>query len=135
MILSRNLILSLEILTAHKLRTALSVTGIIVGVGAFVLMVSAGKGAEKRILDLIRGMGDNLLVVNAGQTRIFAGRQRQLETESTLVPSDAGAILEHCPSVQAVAPATGKGSPCAGSMRTRTPQCWGWPGKGSHFAT
>ena len=44
--LSRNVILSIEILTAHKLRTFLSIIGIVVGVGAVILMVSAGRGAE-----------------------------------------------------------------------------------------
>ena len=43
--LSRNLALSCEILAAQKLRTLLSVTGIVVGVGAVVLIVSAGRGA------------------------------------------------------------------------------------------
>jgi putative ABC transport system permease protein len=103
---SRNVVLSLELLAAHKLRTALSVLGIVVGVGSVVLMVSAGRGAEKRIIDRIRDMGTNLLVVNAGQTRIIAGRQRQLSNVTTLVPDDAEAIAKDCPSVALAAPAT-----------------------------
>ena len=73
-----------EILAAHKLRTLLSVLGIVVGVAAVILMVSAGKGAEKRILDRIRQMGTNLITVSAGQTKIIAGRQRQMSTVTTL---------------------------------------------------
>jgi hypothetical protein len=42
---SKSLTLSLEILAAHKLRTLLSVLGIVVGVATVILMVSAGKGA------------------------------------------------------------------------------------------
>ncbi|MFZ5831781.1 MAG: ABC transporter permease, partial [Planctomycetota bacterium] len=72
--LSKNALLSLEILAAHKLRTALSVLGIVVGVAAVVVIVSAGKGAEKRILDQIRNMGTNLITVSAGQTSLVAGR-------------------------------------------------------------
>ena len=106
--LSRNVILSCEILAAHKLRTLLSVLGIVVGVGAVVLMVSAGKGAEKRILGRIRDMGTNLITVNAGQTRIIAGRQRQMSTVTTLVPDDAGAIVKDCPSVKLTAPSGSK---------------------------
>jgi putative ABC transport system permease protein len=106
--LSRNIALSCEILAAHKLRTLLSVTGIVVGVGTVVLMVSAGQGAQKRILDRIRTMGTNLVVVNAGQTRIFAGRQRQIATVTTLVAADAEAIVRHCPSVALAAPAVTK---------------------------
>jgi len=106
--LSKNAVLSLEILAAHKLRTALSVLGIVVGVAAVVVMVSIGKGAEKRILDQIRAMGTNLITVSAGQTRLVAGRQRQMTTVTTLLPADAEAIARECPSVAAVAPATGK---------------------------
>jgi len=106
--LSKNAVLSLEILAAHKLRTVLSVVGIVVGVAAVVVIVSAGKGAEKRILDQIRDMGTNLITVSAGQTRLVAGRQRQMTTVVTLVPADAEAIAKECPSVAAVAPATDK---------------------------
>ena len=101
---STNLVLSCEILAAHKLRTLLSMTGIVVGVGAVVLMVSVGRGAEKRILGMIRNMGTNLIVVNAGQTRIVAGRQLQAENVVTLTPADAEALKQGCPSVSAVAP-------------------------------
>jgi putative ABC transport system permease protein len=106
--LSKNAVLSFEILAAHKLRTALSVLGIVVGVAAVVVIVSVGKGAEKRILDQIRDMGTNLLTVSAGQTRLVAGRQRQMTIVVTLLPADAEAIAEECPSVAFAAPATGK---------------------------
>lgn len=95
--LSKNAVLSLEILAAHKLRTALSVLGIVVGVAAVVVMVSIGKGAEKRILDQIRAMGTNLITVSAGQTRLVAGRQRQMTTVTSLLPADAKAIAQECP--------------------------------------
>ena len=106
--LSKNIVLSCEIMSANKLRTLLSMLGIVVGVGAVVLMVSASKGAEKRILDRIRDMGTNLIIVNAGQTRIFAGRQRQMTTVTTLVPDDAQAIVANCPSVRLAVPSNSK---------------------------
>jgi len=106
--LSKNIALSLEILAAHKLRTLLSVLGIVVGVAAVILMVAAGKGAEKRILDRIRDMGTNLLAVSAGQTRIIAGRQRQMNTVTTLVVEDATAIAQQCLSVALAAAAVEK---------------------------
>ena len=106
--LSRNVALSCEILAAHKLRTLLSVTGIVVGIATVVLIVSAGRGAEKQILDRIRDMGVNLIVVNAGQTRIIAGRQRQTATVTTLEIDDAEAIAQQCPTVALAAPATSK---------------------------
>ncbi len=106
--LSRNIALSCELLVAHKLRTLLSVTGIVVGIATVVLMVSAGRGAEKKILDRIRDMGTNLIVVNAGQTRIVAGRQRQTSMVTTLETDDARAIASDCESVKLAAPAVTK---------------------------
>ena len=103
--LTRNLVLSCEILAAHMLRTVLAITGVIVGVAAVILAVSAGRGAEERILARIRNMGTNLILINAGQTSIVAGRQRQVSTVKTLVPADARALAGDCPSVAATCPA------------------------------
>jgi putative ABC transport system permease protein len=97
--LARNVRVSIEILAAHRLRTALSVLGVVVGIAAVILMVAAGRGAQKQILDRVRSMGTNLIIVHAGQTRIVAGRERQLSRVSTLVPADAKAIVADCPSV------------------------------------
>ena len=102
--LSQNLLLSIEIFTARKLRTLFSVSGIVLGVGAMVVTVSVGSGAERHLARTIERMGTNLIVVNAGQTRIVAGRERQTETVTTLTVRDAQAIRDNCPSVAAVAP-------------------------------
>jgi len=109
--LSSNAILSVEILAAHKLRTLLSVIGIVVGIGAVILMVAAGNGAEKQILDRIQGMGTNLLIVNAGRTSIIAGRQRQMDTVRTLLVTDAQTIAKECPSVTLATAAVSKKLP------------------------
>ena len=53
-------------------------------------------------------MGSNLIVVNAGQTSIIAGRQRQMDLVRTLVPADAEAIEKECPSIARAAAVTGK---------------------------
>jgi putative ABC transport system permease protein len=105
---SKSLSLSVEILATHKLRTLLSMLGIVVGVAAVILMVSAGKGAEKQILDSIRLMGTNLITVSAGQTKVIAGRQRQMSTVTTLEVEDADAIQAECSSVALAAPAIEK---------------------------
>jgi len=111
MILSHSVILSVEILAAHKLRTLLSVAGIVVGVGAVVLMVAAGQGAQKQILDRVQGMGTNLVIVNAGKTSVVAGRQRQMDTVRTLLITDAQAIAKECPDVSLAAAAVSKKLP------------------------
>jgi putative ABC transport system permease protein len=106
--LSRNALLSCQILAAHKLRTLLSLSGMVVGVGAVILMVSVGRGAEKRILDRIRGMGTDLIIVNAAPARLMIGRQRTVATVTTLTPADARAIADECSFVVATAPAVNK---------------------------
>jgi len=106
--LSKNISLSVEILSANKLRTFLSVIGMVVGIASVILMVSAGQGAQKHILDRIRNMGTNLIVVNAGQTQIIAGRQRQMSTVRTLVLEDAEEIARNCSSATSIAPFVSK---------------------------
>jgi putative ABC transport system permease protein len=106
--LSRNAVLSCQILAAHKLRTLLSLTGVVVGVGAVILMVSVGRGAEKRVLDRIRAMGTDLLIVNAAPARLMMGRQRTVATVTTLTAADARAIAEECSFVVATTPAVNK---------------------------
>lgn len=109
--LTRNVILSVEILAAHKLRTFLSVLGIVVGVGAVVVMTAAGRGAQEQVLARISGMGTDLLIVNAGKTALVAGRQRQMDTVRSLRVADARAVAEECPSVLLAAPAVSRKLP------------------------
>jgi putative ABC transport system permease protein len=106
--LSSNLLLSCLILAAHPQRTLLSVAGVCVGVAAVVLMVSVGQGAEKRILDRIRSLGTNLIVVRAAQSRRVAGRERQSESVTVLTTADVAAIVEQCPSVSLATPVINK---------------------------
>ncbi|MBP7867530.1 MAG: ABC transporter permease [Acidobacteria bacterium] len=109
--LSRSLLLSAEILAAHKLRTFLSILGIVVGVGTVTVMTAAGRGAQAQVLARIAGMGTDLLIVNAGKTAIVAGRQRQMDTVRSLSVADARAIAEECPSVLLAAPAVSRKLP------------------------
>lgn len=103
-----NLKISRKQLIAHKMRTFLALLGVIIGVSAVILMVSVGRGAQKTVLNRINEMGTNLLVVNAGQIRRFAGRKEIRGTATTLTLEDAAAVLENCYSVNRVAPVQSK---------------------------
>ena len=74
---SQNAVLSCQILAAHPLRTLLSIAGVVVGVAAVILMVSASRGAEQRILDRIGAMGTDLITVNAAPARLMISRNGQ----------------------------------------------------------
>jgi len=106
--LGLNLKVSRKQLIAHRMRTFLALLGIIIGVSVVILMVSVGKGAQKTVLSRINDMGTNLLVVNAGQLRRFAGRREIRGTATTLTLEDAEAILENCRNVNRAAPVQSK---------------------------
>ncbi|MFW5966429.1 MAG: ABC transporter permease [Persicimonas sp.] len=92
--------ISLRMLAARPLRTFLSVIGVMVGVAAVIVIVAVGKGAERQLVDKIRQMGTNLIVVNAGETPPQPGRSRQTSRVTTLTPDDAVALRRECPAVE-----------------------------------
>lgn len=106
--ITKNIIISQKILLANKVRTALSLSGIIIGICAVIIMVSIGKGTEKKIISQITRMGSNLLVVNAGQVKIIAGRARQTKLVTTLEPKDARSIIVKSSIVNYAVPAQNK---------------------------
>jgi len=102
---AKNIVISQKILLERKVRTILSLSGIIVGVSAVIVMVALGKGTEAKINSQITKMGSNLLLVNAGQVKIIAGRARQTKIVTTLELRDADSISESVPNLKYIAPA------------------------------
>jgi putative ABC transport system permease protein len=95
--------ISFRALWVNKMRSALTMLGIIIGVGAVIAMLAVGTGASKQIQQQISTLGSNLIMVvpgatSAGGVRMGAG------TQSTLTMGDADAILKECPAVADVAP-------------------------------
>ena len=101
----RNIKISRKTLFSHKLRTFLALLGITIGVAAVIIMVAVGEGAQREVLQQIEAMGTNLLVVNAGRVKTFAGRERQIGIVTTLKIRDSEAIAEECSAVALAAPA------------------------------
>jgi putative ABC transport system permease protein len=89
---TRGLKVSGEMLMAHKLRTLLSLLGIVVGIATVSVMAAVGKGSEQKVMDGIRSMGTNLISISAGKVTLIAGRERQGAVVTTLLPEDADAI-------------------------------------------
>ena len=106
--ITRSIRLSSKQLAAHKLRTALGLTGIVIGVSAVIVMVAIGNGAQEEVLSKIEGMGTNLIIVNAGQVQKSAGRQQIRGTATTLTLADLDAIVRDCPAVKTAAPVQSK---------------------------
>ncbi len=94
---------ALDALRLHKLRSALTMLGIIIGVAAVIAMVAVGGGAREQVVAQIRSLGSNLLIlmpgnVTQGGVRLGSG------AASTLTDDDAAAIAKEVAAVQAVAP-------------------------------
>jgi putative ABC transport system permease protein len=87
---------------ANRLRTLLTMLGMVIGVGAVVLMMSIGQGAQYAIQQTISAMGSNLFVLLSGHT-VSGGARSGSGGAHTLTVSDAEAIAE-LPGVEAVAP-------------------------------
>jgi putative ABC transport system permease protein len=94
---------SLRALWVNKMRSALTMLGIVIGVAAVIAMLAVGNGATRMIGQQMASMGSNLLMVvpgssTSGGVRFGAG------TQTTLSTADAEAILRECPAVADVAP-------------------------------
>ncbi|MDD4927964.1 MAG: ABC transporter permease [Gallionella sp.] len=87
---------------ANRMRTVLTMLGMVIGVGAVVLMMSIGQGAQYAIQQSISSMGSNLFILLSGHTSTGGVRSAAGEAHSLTV-ADAEAIAE-LPGVQSVAP-------------------------------
>src|SRR5688572_31228567 len=91
---------SLAAINANKLRSLLTMLGVIIGVGAVITMIALGEGARRAVEARIASLGTDVLTVMSGQrNRMGASRE-----SAPLTVSDAYAILERSPSVADIAP-------------------------------
>ncbi len=98
-----SVVIALEGLRANKMRSLLTMLGIIIGVGAVIAMVSIGMGVRDKVEKSIAGLGSNLLIVMPGSTapsgvRVAAG------STTTLTYADAQAVAKEISGVNLVAP-------------------------------
>jgi putative ABC transport system permease protein len=97
-------------LRVNKLRSALTVLGVVVGVAAVVCMVSVGAGAQAEVSEKIRTLGANLLLVMPG-ARNSGGARLQSGTQPTLTEEDAAAIRRELVGAQVAAPLLSRSMP------------------------
>ena len=93
---------ALRALTANKVRTALSVLGILIGVGAVIAMLALGAGAQKSLEQRLASLGTNLLMLRPGSIAV-GGVQQGLGGTSRITLQDADAISK-VPMVKRIAP-------------------------------
>jgi putative ABC transport system permease protein len=97
--------IAMRALARNKLRSALTMLGIIIGVAAVIAMVSVGQGAQQQAQQQIAAMGSNVLFVGSG-TVSRGGMSMGWGATKSLVYDDMTAILHECPAIEAAAPGT-----------------------------
>jgi putative ABC transport system permease protein len=97
---------ALEAVRSHRLRSALTALGILIGIASVVLTVGLGLGAQSKVQDQIAALGSNLLIVSPGSSTNEEGVRGGFGSGSSLTTADAAAIAdpEAAPDVAAVVP-------------------------------
>ena len=90
--------------TTHKLRSLLTILGIVIGVSAVIALMSIGKGAEADILARIQTLGADLMMINPGSGMSAGGIRGAAGSVTTLTMEDANAIAEKVDLVSSVTP-------------------------------
>jgi len=94
---------ALSALTVHKMRSILTMLGVVIGVAAVIALVAAGQGAQAQVVSQFQALGSNLLTVSAQQSFGFSRSGLQTSTRQ-LTMADVEAIQALVPAVSEIAP-------------------------------
>jgi putative ABC transport system permease protein len=98
---SESINMAVKTLTGNKLRSSLTMLGMVIGNASVISMIGIGQGAQKLASEQFESLGPNVLFVSPGSAR---AQQRTSSMPRTLVWNDAKAIAEQVPTVSGVAP-------------------------------
>jgi putative ABC transport system permease protein len=137
------LVISLRTLAKNKLRSGLTVLGVVIGIAAVTTMVSLGQGATQLVQDQFQNLGSNVIVVLPASSQTGGLRSGAV---TTLTEADAHAIAAECPSVLAASPFIGtSGQVIGGNINWKPDQMLGvgpdytvvrnWPMASGEFFT
>jgi putative ABC transport system permease protein len=99
---------ALEAMGTHRMRSALTVLGILIGIAAVILTVGLGIGAQQQVTAQVEALGTNLLIISPGSTTSTTGLRGGFGSASTLTQADSAALASKvvAPDIAAVAPTT-----------------------------
>jgi ABC-type antimicrobial peptide transport system permease subunit len=103
MSLMESIAVAFESLAANKMRTLLTMLGVIIGVSAVITMLALAKGASEKMMSNIQQMGTNVLIIRSGQSRTGAV-MGGFGSSQTLTLKDVDAISKSCESIEKTAP-------------------------------
>jgi putative ABC transport system permease protein len=90
----------------HKLRSFLTMLGIVIGVGAVIILMGVGKGTTESVVSRLSNLGANTLFISPGATQSSGGVRTAFGSANTLTLEDAEAISTDVSNVEAVAPSS-----------------------------
>src|SRR2546423_2849667 len=98
----------LEAIRTHRLRSGLTMLGILIGIAAVILTVGLGEGAQAEVRSQINALGTNLLIISPGSSTSSSGVRGGFGSASTLTKADADALTSKitAPDIAAIAPTT-----------------------------
>ncbi len=112
--------IALKALRVNKLRSALTMLGMIIGVAAVIAMIAIGSGAQERVREQIKGLGSNLILVFPGSTTA-SGVRLGAGAAQSLTEDDAGALTRDIEGIVIAAPMLrGAGQVVAGNANWST---------------
>jgi putative ABC transport system permease protein len=112
---------AIDAVRAHRLRSMLTMLGIVIGISSVVLTVGLGLGAQKEVRDQIDSLGSNLLIVSPGSDTDSSGVRGGFGSADTLTLADAQAIAD-----KAVAPDVARVAPTTSTTTTLTAGTTNW---------
>jgi putative ABC transport system permease protein len=111
----------LEAVRAHRLRSALTMLGILIGIAAVILTVGFGEGASAQIRSQINSLGTNLLIITPGSETSSGGVNGPLGSATTLTVQDAHALMS-----KRAAPDIAEAAPVSMTSQTLTAGTANW---------
>jgi putative ABC transport system permease protein len=107
---------------SHRLRSFLTVLGILIGIAGVIIAVGLGEGASAQVTSEINSLGSNVLTITPGSSTSSSGIRQALGSASTLTMSDADALSSpvDAPDIKAVAPITSQSEVLTAGSQTAT---------------
>ena len=115
---------AVDAVRAHRLRSMLTMLGIVIGISSVVLTVGLGLGAQEQVRKQIDSLGSNLLIISPGSSTDSSGVRGGFGSASTLTLADAQAIAD-----RSVAPDVARVAPTSSAMTSVTAGITNWTTK------
>jgi len=115
---------AVDAVRAHRLRSMLTMLGIVIGISSVVLTVGLGLGAQEQVRKQIDSLGSNLLIISPGSSTDSSGVRGGFGSASTLTLADAQAIAD-----RSVAPDVARVAPTSSAMTSLTAGTTNWTTK------